>query len=463
MNKNFEQMLRLVDYVDGLMVVDKNCIIRHYYTAYPELVNLRQDEPLNRSLFEIYPSLKREDSYICRALETGESFINYEQTYINYKGDSMEANCSAVPIKEHGEVVGVIDMVIYKDAHVTERRLSFDISLISALTKSYNTSDQSLEDIVTQDGEMIRIKEKILQTADSDAHVLVYGKTGTGKELIVNAIQKTSRRKDAPFIKQNCASIPSTLLESILFGTTKGSYTGAENKPGLFEIANGGTLFLDEINSMDISVQPKLLRAIEEKRVCRLGSYKPLEVDVKIVAAMNEDPQECVRKGKLREDLLYRLSVVRVDMPTLQERRCDIELLMKYFISKFNSSMKKDIFGVDEEVKKMFEEYPWPGNVRELRNTIEGAFNVAQGKCIHARDLTGYIVQQCGQHEKDSLPCSTGADEGPSGLNDQIHSVEKRIIEDALKKTSTYAEAARLIGISRQAFMYKMKKYKIDV
>ena len=172
MNKNFEQMLRLVDYVDGLMVVDKNCIIRHYYTAYPDLVNLRQDEPLNRSLFEIYTTLKREDSYICRALKTGESFINYEQTYINYKGDAMDANCSAVPIKEHGEVVGVIDMVIYKDAHVTERRLSFDISLISALTKSYNTSDQSLEDIVTQDGEMIRIKEKILQTADSDAHVL---------------------------------------------------------------------------------------------------------------------------------------------------------------------------------------------------------------------------------------------------------------------------------------------------
>ena len=123
----------------------------------------------------------------------------------------------------------------------------------------------------------------------------------------------------------------------------------------------------------------------------------------------------------------------------------------------------KKLANGDEEVKKMFEEYPWPGNVRELRNTIEGAFNVAQGKYIHARDLTGYIVQQCGQHEKDSLPCSTGADEGPSGLNDQIHSVEKGIIEDALKKTSTYAEAARLIGISRQAFMYKMKKYKIDV
>lgn len=307
MNKNFEQMLRLVDYVDGLMVVDKNCIIRHYYTAYPELVNLRQDEPLNRSLFEIYPSLKREDSYICRALETGESFINYEQTYINYKGDSMEANCSAVPIKEHGEVVGVIDMVIYKDAHVTERRLSFDISLISALTKSYNTSDQSLEDIVTQDGEMIRIKEKILQTADSDAHVLVYGKTGTGKELIVNAIQKTSRRKDAPFIKQNCASIPSTLLESILFGTTKGSYTGAKDMPGLFELADGGTLFLDEINSMELTAQAKLLRVLEDNRIRRIGAKEEKQVNVRIIAAVNEDPEGCVERNKIREDIFYRL------------------------------------------------------------------------------------------------------------------------------------------------------------
>ena len=325
MNKNFEQMLRLVDYVDGLMVVDKNCIIRHYYTAYPELVNLRQDEPLNRSLFEIYPSLKREDSYICRALETGESFINYEQTYINYKGDSMEANCSAVPIKEHGEVVGVIDMVIYKDAHVTERRLSFDISLISALTKSYNTSDQSLEDIVTQDGEMIRIKEKILQTADSDAHVLVYGKTGTGKELIVNAIQKTSRRKDAPFIKQNCASIPSTLLESILFGTTKGSYTGAKDTPGLFELADGGTLFLDEINSMELTAQAKLLRVLEERyfaytamTCARDGIFlswseesldgSPLAPSVMVREVLAVFPQAVCRKASAEEAGFYALN-----------------------------------------------------------------------------------------------------------------------------------------------------------
>ena len=394
MNKNFEQMLRLVDYVDGLMVVDKNCIIRHYYTAYPDLVNLRQDEPLNRSLFEIYPSLKREDSYICRALETGESFINYEQTYINYKGDSMEANCSAVPIKEHGEVVGVIDMVIYKDAHVTERRLSFDISLISALTKSYNTSDQSLEDIVTQDGEMIRIKEKILQTADSDAHVLVYGKTGTGKELIVNAIQKTSRRKDAPFIKQNCASIPSTLLESILFGTTKGSYTGAKDTPGLFELADGGTLFLDEINSMELTAQAKLLRVLEDNCIRRIGAKEEKQVNVRIIAAVNEDPEGCVERNKIREDIFYRLCVLRYDIPELYRRKGDIPLLMEYFRKHYNKKFHKQIMAYSSEVQDIFLAYNWPGNVRELKNVIESAFHNNHTAILTRNDIPNYILSR---------------------------------------------------------------------
>lgn len=170
MNKYFEQNLRLVDYIDGLMIVDKNCIIRHYYTAYPDVVKLERDEPINHSLFEIYPYLKKEDSYIWKVLQTGESFINYEQTYVNFRGDAMDSISSAIPIKEKGEVVGCIDLVVYKDAHVEERRLSFDMSLISSLTKSYNTSNQSIDDIITQDGGMIRIKEKIIKTSDSDAH-----------------------------------------------------------------------------------------------------------------------------------------------------------------------------------------------------------------------------------------------------------------------------------------------------
>ena len=456
MNKNFEQMLRLVDYVDGLMVVDKNCIIRHYYTAYPDLVNLRQDEPLNRSLFEIYPTLKREDSYICRALKTGESFINYEQTYINYKGDAMEANCSAVPIKEHGEVVGVIDMVIYKDAHVTERRLSFDISLISALTKSYNTSDQSLEDIVTQDGEMIRIKEKILQTADSDAHVLVYGKTGTGKELIVNAIQKTSRRKDAPFIKQNCASIPSTLLESILFGTTKGSYTGAKDTPGLFELADGGTLFLDEINSMELTAQAKLLRVLEDNCIRRIGAKEEKQVNVRIIAAVNEDPEGCVERNKIREDIFYRLCVLRYDIPELYRRKGDIPLLMEYFRKHYNKKFHKQIMAYSSELQDIFLAYNWPGNVRELKNVIESAFHNNHTAILTRNDIPNYILSRLAvdtMHAEDvrGLP-----------LHEMLARYEVLLIEDAYRRNGgSLTKTAAELQVSKQNLAYKMKKYDI--
>lgn len=464
MNKNFEQMLRLVDYVDGLMVVDKNCIIRHFYTAYPDLVNLRQDEPLNRSLFEIYPTLKREDSYICRALETGESFINYEQTYINYKGDAMDANCSAVPIKEHGEVVGVIDMVIYKDAHVTERRLSFDISLISALTKSYNTSDQSLEDIVTQDGEMIRIKEKILQTADSDAHVLVYGKTGTGKELIVNAIQKTSRRKDAPFIKQNCASIPSTLLESILFGTTKGSYTGAKDTPGLFELADGGTLFLDEINSLPLALQGKFLRVLESHKSKRLGAVEEQEIDFRLLAATNQNLKECVLAGTFRADLYYRLNVIPLELPPLRERREDIVPLATFFLDYYCKRYSRTKV-LSRRVIEQLKAYDWPGNIRELKNVVERLLvTSAAGTMEIYQDLAPLLGENAVRSTPPEIyPADWEAfyqfDPEHFSLKAYMEFCEKHVLADALKRCPSSYKAAALLKTDQSTIVRKRKKY----
>lgn len=464
MNKNFEQMLRLVDYVDGLMVVDKNCIIRHYYTAYPELVNLRQDEPLNRSLFEIYPTLKREDSYICRALKTGESFINYEQTYINYKGDAMDANCSAVPIKEHGEVVGVIDMVIYKDAHVTERRLSFDISLISALTKSYNTSDQSLEDIVTQDGEMIRIKENILQTADSDAHVLVYGKTGTGKELIVNAIQKTSRRKDAPFIKQNCASIPSTLLESILFGTTKGSYTGAKDTPGLFELADGGTLFLDEINSLPLALQGKFLRVLESHKSKRLGAVEEQEIDFRLLAATNQNLKEGVLAGTFRADLYYRLNVIPLELPPLRERREDIAPLATFFLDYYCKRYSRTKV-LSRRVIEQLKAYDWPGNIRELKNVVERLLvTSAAGTLEIYQDLAPLLGEDAVRSTSPEIyPADWEAfyqfDPEHFSLKAYMEFCEKHVLADALKRCPSSYKAAALLKTDQSTIVRKRKKY----
>ena len=183
------------------------------------------------------------------------------------------------------------------------------------------TNLYSVDDIITHSREMEMLKERIVMVADTDSSVLIYGETGTGKEMVAQSIHTSSKRRGHKFISQNCAAIPANLLEGILFGTVKGSYTGAENKPGLFEVANGGTLFLDEINSMEKSIQPKILKAIEEKQVTRLGGYEPIKTDVKIISAINCDPIKCVEAGKIRSDLFYRLSVVQINIPPLRARQ----------------------------------------------------------------------------------------------------------------------------------------------
>lgn len=343
MDKYFAQNLKLVDYIDGFMIIDQDCIIRYFYTAYPNVVKLTVDEAIGHNLFEVYPFLTKQESYIYRSLKTGKSFINYEQTYKDYKGNVMSSVCSAIPIKEHGSIVGVIDMVVYKDCHIGESRLSLDMQLISALTHSKDQQKDetnSINDIITQDPEMQRLKDKILLTSNSDSHVLIYGKTGTGKELFVDAIHQSSKRKNAPLIKQNCAAIPSTLLESILFGTVKGSFTGAKDAPGLFELADGGTLFFDEINSMELEAQAKLLRVLEDNKVRRIGANKEKTVNVRVIAAMNVKPEICVERNMIREDIFYRLCVLRYDIPELSRRRGDIPLLMEYFRNHYNKKNK---------------------------------------------------------------------------------------------------------------------------
>lgn len=376
----------------------------------------------------------------------------------------MEANCSAVPIKEHGEVVGVIDMVIYKDAHVTERRLSFDISLISALTKSYNTSDQSLEDIVTQDGEMIRIKEKILQTADSDAHVLVYGKTGTGKELIVNAIQKTSRRKDAPFIKQNCASIPSTLLESILFGTTKGSYTGAKDTPGLFELADGGTLFLDEINSLPLALQGKFLRVLESHKSKRLGAVEEQEIDFRLLAATNQNLKEGVLAGTFRADLYYRLNVIPLELPPLRERREDIAPLATFFLDYYCKRYSRTKV-LSRRVIEQLKAYDWPGNIRELKNVVERLLvTSAAGTLEIYQDLAPLLGEDAVRSTSPEIyPADWEAfyqfDPEHFSLKAYMEFCEKHVLADALKRCPSSYKAAALLKTDQSTIVRKRKKY----
>ena len=248
----------------------------------------------------------------------------------------------------------------------------------------------------------------------------------------------------------------------LLFGTTKGSFTGAEDKAGIFEIANGGTIFLDEINSMDMDVQAKILKAIEEKQIKRIGGVDPISIDVRIISAMNEDPMECVKNKTMREDLFYRLSVVQINIPPLRERQNDLFYLIHHFIEEYNRKMNRNIINIDESVEEIFRKYTWPGNVREVKNVIEGAFNIASSRVIQLKDLPEYLVRSAQKYsEKDGQP-DVDFDKPDFSLKTAVEDYEKSVIEKAISETGSYVLAAQKLKVTKQALNYKLNKYNIE-
>lgn len=453
-----EQILSIYNYLDGIMVTDKYGYVEYYVTFRPDVNNLKEKDILRKHITEVYPTLNEETSSILRVLKTGKPISNEFQTLITYKGQSIRAINTTMPIKDHDEIIGAVDVSRYIDSPYQRQDIS--LSLKESVEKK---NLYAVDDIITNSRSMELIKERIPMIADTDSSVLIYGETGTGKELVAQSIHTASKRRNKKFVSQNCAAIPGNLLESILFGTTKGSYTGAENKPGLFEIASGGTLFLDEINSMEISVQSKILKAIEEKQVVRLGGYEPIKTDIKIVSAVNENPLQCIADNKLREDLFYRLSVVQLNIPPLRERINDLFYLVSHFISTYNVSMSRNLIGIDEEVEMIFRGYNWPGNVRELKNVIEGAFNVASARFIQKKDLPEYVtrpfvLEEIGQNALMTVPAIPL--KGIS-LEEALETYERELIEHAVTISKNYVEAAKLLGITKQALNYKLRKYKL--
>ena len=307
---------------------------------------------------------------------------------------------------------------------------------------------------------MEELKERIRHVARNNSTVLIMGETGTGKELVAQSLHTCSDRADKPFISQNCAAIPANLLEGIFFGTEKGSYTGAETRKGLFELADGGTLFLDEINSMELSMQAKLLKVLEEKKARRLGGYREIPFNVRIICAMNEDPAEVMRAGRLREDLYYRIGVVKLRIPPLRERRGDIMVLAEHFIEKYNQEMGMHIHGISELTKNAFLNYEWRGNIRELKNTIESAFNTAQNGIITMKDIPE-LVQVSTENDMFKTPNTISVPTAGS-LKEMMDEYEKQIIFETLKRSKTMAEAAGKLKISRQNLRYKMKCYQLE-
>ncbi len=313
--------------------------------------------------------------------------------------------------------------------------------------------------LVAKSPQMERIMDLVEKIAPSDVNVLITGESGTGKSLLARIIHELSPRRKRRFVSINCAAIPESLLESELFGHEKGAFTGAiSTKRGLFEVAKGGTLFLDEISGMSLPMQAKLLSAIQDRRIRRVGGEEEIEVDVRIITATNRDIDEMVRKGEFREDLLYRLDVVRIELPPLRERKQDIPLLVQHFIEVFNERHGKKIKGIDKEALTALEIYHWPGNIRELQNVVERAVVMETGDYITAMDLPSKIFQredvQAGSNPEDYLR------EGNSfNLEEYLDQEMKKFLRAAMiKARGDKKRAAEILGISYRSFRYYWKK-----
>jgi DNA-binding NtrC family response regulator len=328
--------------------------------------------------------------------------------------------------------------------------------LLETISRALNKLTNLDAEIVSASPEMDRVKKLILKVAKSNSTVLIRGESGTGKELIARSIHNNSLRTDQIFQAVNCAAINENLLESELFGHEKGSFTGAVNeKKGLFEVADGGTLFLDEIGELDVSLQAKLLRALQEKQIRRVGATREINTDVRVVAATNRDLLKMTQEGSFREDLYYRLNVLSIEIPPLRERRSDVLLLMDYFIKKHTRSTNRKI-SLSPEARRIFEDYSYPGNVRQLESAIERAILLCENDTITVDDLPPEMTN-------GSRPAAASNDLfklPPEGVS--FEDVERSLIMQAMDRTdNNITKSAKLLGLTFRTLQYRLEKFGI--
>jgi arginine utilization regulatory protein len=462
--KYFESLIKSMDFInDGIHIIDASGKILYYNKAARELDGIDVEKAIGRHILDVYPSLTFDTSTLLRVMKSGQPIYDTEQNFINYKGDKISTLNSSIPLIYNNKIVGALEI----SRNITEVR-ELSEKIVNLQRELYEKKDSSVEkssslsvkysflDIIGQSKEMLKLKALGTKAAKLDSPVMESGRTGTGKELFVQAIHNSSSRKNKPFIAQNCAALPANLLESILFGSVKGSFTGAENRPGLFELANGGTLFLDEINSMPVELQPKLLRVLQDGQIRRVGSSSTIGVDIRIISAVNTDIKTVLEENQLREDLYYRLNVICLNIPDLCERKDDIPILTDYFVEKYNKKMNKFFMGVSNEVMEIFLNYKWPGNVRELEHAIESAMSLYDGDIIREEHLPYQFRDYRGDRfYRRGTPAV-------QPLSAALENVEREIIFSALKQSQyNISNAAKLIDVPRQTLQYKIKKLRI--
>lgn len=450
-------------YIDGITIIDINGEILFSVKFNSKLNQAAENyEVIGKNFYEIYENLKGNSSSMYRAMELEQPIYVKNQRLKPKSKEEIIISSLSIPIKNGNRIVGAIDLSVEESLTEENKNIVIDMNQLKKinlkkLSLNKNGAKYTLDDIITENFEMKQLKEFIKQTADSYLPVMIFGETGTGKELFAQAIHNESDRKDKPFIAQNCAAIPENLLESIFFGTVKGAFTGAIDSAGLLEVANGGTIFLDEINSMPINLQSKLLRAIQENKIRRIGGKETIDINVKIIAATNKDPMKAIEDKELRADLYYRLSVLNINIPSLKDRKDDIPHLVNFFIAKYNNLLDKNVEFVSRKIYKAFEEYDWPGNIREVEHVV--AFGMSMIKKDEKElefshlerkwmELTGKENVKVKLQEID--------------LNTKVKEYEKELIQEALEICQqNITKTSLFLKIPRQTLQRKIKQYNL--
>lgn len=392
------------------------------------------------------------DTKIGDALRENRTISGYS-TIVTRSGKEKRAFSIYNPIHDaSGKIVaGAIIAIITGDDDDEVNRLIRELNFYKKELTRLRGAKYGLDDIIGKSAAVVKLREEIKRASKSNSTVLIYGETGSGKELVAHSIHALSSRRNESFIKVNCANIPKDLMESEFFGYEGGAFTGADKKGkiGKFEQANKGSIFLDEINQLSYELQPKLLRVMQERELERVGGTKSIDIDVRFIAATNVPLAELVQSGSFRADLYYRLNVVPICVPPLRERKEDIPLLIDDISKKLNGRIGIPIGDISEDIKNnlMKLDYNWPGNVRELQNVVEWAVNMSYGEMMKWSHFEQYFSIKTGSEEKNGLSL------------ERLSEAEKEMVVKALSECGTKTEAAKALGISRTMLYKKMKKY----
>lgn len=478
----------LDDFHEGVVITDNSGTILYYNSAMGQIDQIPPDTAIGKKIVDIY-DLTQEQSTTMRCLKHRAAIYNEPMFYRTRLGKITSSISNVYPIFNNNSLIGAISFT--KDYHMVEKIFSTKLPQKIQANEKKNGTRYTFDDIIGRDSDLADCVRIAQMAAESPSPVLIVGETGTGKELFAQSIHNFSTYNKQLFVPINCAAIPENLLEGILFGTSKGAFTGAIDKAGLFEQANDGTLFLDELNAMPVSLQTKLLRVIQEKKVRRLGSNEEISLNLKIISSVNQDPYDEINRGNLRLDLFYRLGVVMLQIPPLRQRSNDIDKLLEHFLKKFNKQLKRNVSTISTDMTRLLYSHKWPGNIRELEHVLEGCMNLVGSEVyLEKKHLPLYFHSSSSQslsstqqeitgppiHDDPLPPISAGKqiDDFISthnslnqlslkSLEDAHQKLEKRTIETALfTSKGNVAKAVKMLGLSSpQALQYKMKKHKL--